>query len=203
MNHRNLINLNGNILVSVDTETTGLMPGFHDLNEIAIIALDSEFNPVQSILPFHMMLQPKRPQNADEAALKKQGRTLAQIMLEGMDPWRAADLFEGWVERLRLVPGKRLSPLAHNWPFDRGFILDWLGKATFESFIDGRYRDTQTAALFLNDLADVHQTQCPFPKVKLGDCAFRLGVPLENAHTAIEDAAATAQVYKRMLYGVK
>lgn len=203
MNHRNMIHLNGNLLCAIDTETTGLTAGYHDLIEIAIIPLNSELEPVPDIIPFNLMLKPKRPENADPEAVNKQGRTLADIILRGMEPWRAVDLFDEWFQRLGLAPGKKISPLAHNWPFDRSFIQDWLDKATFEQFIDGRFRDSMAAGLFLNDLADLHQEPYPFHKLTLGSLAAKFSLPFEKAHTALEDALMCAQIYKRMLYSAR
>ena len=194
-----LIHLNGNVLCAIDTETTGLTPGFHDLVEIAIIPLDANLKPKQDILPFNLILKPLRPENADVEALKKQKRTLAEIAAIGMDPWRAIDLFDNWFKQLKLAPGKKISPLAHNWPFDRSFIQEWLDRATFEQYIDGRYRDSMATSLFVNDFCDMNAKDCPYPKQSLGSLANRLGVELENAHTALEDALACAEVYRRLV----
>ena len=38
-----LVHLNGNLMAAVDLETTGTQPGYHEIIQIAVVPLDSEF----------------------------------------------------------------------------------------------------------------------------------------------------------------
>ncbi len=194
-----LLHLNGNLLCALDTETTGFLPGFHDLIELAIVPLDENIEPHKRVMPLNFTIQPKRPENIDPAAMSVNKMSLLDIQINGTDPWKSAEAFEEWFEKLNLGPGKRLSPLAHNWPHDRGFLQDWLGPKTFDYIFDSRYRDTMVAALYDNDYADHRTEPYPYPKVNLNYLCNMCQVENTRAHRALEDALATSQCYRKML----
>jgi DNA polymerase III epsilon subunit-like protein len=194
MNH-----LNGHLLCAIDCETTGNRPGFHDMIQICVLPLDYKLDPWKEFIPFYTALQLKRPENISEDARMKSRLKASEAQLHGLDPWRAADLFEEWFEKLKLAPGKRIVPLAHNWVFDRGFIIDWLGEENFRQFFDGRYRDTMVSASFMNDRADFHIEPYPYPKVNLEYLASTLKIPHGRAHDALGDCLTTAAVYKQIV----
>lgn len=191
--------LNGNILAAIDVETTGLVAGFHDLWQIAVVPLDYNLKPTN---PFYMDLRVKRPDNIDKAAIKVCNTDFFVRQKRAIDPWTCADLFEEWFTRLALPVGKRLVPLGSNWIFDRGFIIDWLGKESFDSFFHYLYRDTQVAALFLNDTNGYRGRKIEFPKVGLGSLVSRLGATNLKPHDALQDALASAEVYRRLIMGM-
>jgi DNA polymerase III epsilon subunit-like protein len=191
--------LNGNLLCVLDCETTGLKAGYHDLIQIAIIPLDNQLNVNQERLPFITNLKPKRPENADPGAFRVNKLSLADCILKGLDPYSAADLFDAWFEKLKLMPGKKICALAHNLPFDRSFILDWLGHESYHQYFDHHYRDTCVVANYLNDRADLMSEKFPFPKINLSYVAAQLQIVNPDAHTAVGDAMTTALCYKAML----
>jgi DNA polymerase III epsilon subunit-like protein len=202
--------LNGAILGVIDVETTGFKPGFNDLIEVCVLLLDKELKPTSKVLPFHMDLKPQRPRNIDFEAIRIQQRENPMISISskgkiveaatiGCDPFRAADLFVEWFENLKLAPNKRIMPIAHNWVFDRAFMIDWLGEKTFDMCFDPRYRDTMSMSLYDNDVADYHSNRFPFPKNNLQYLCSQLNIERTRAHTALDDCVATAEVYKRMI----
>jgi DNA polymerase III epsilon subunit-like protein len=195
-----MIHLNGNLLCAVDVETTGLDPAKHDVIQIAVLPLDSEIRPLKTVMPFYMNMQPKRPENIDYQAMQVSKLDTLKIINMSIDPWKATDLFEEWFEKLNLPVGKKLMPLAHNWVFDRQFIMEWLGgPKSFEYFFHHHYRDSMTAALYLNDRAEQHVEKIPIPKVSLNYCGTVFRVPNAKAHDALQDCIQTAEVYRRML----
>lgn len=199
--------LNGHLLCVVDTETTGLISGYHDVIQVCVLPLDSNIRPLvhDGILPFVMKLKPKRPQNADPEAMKINKLSLADLIVNGFDPDSAADLFDEWFNRLPLdgsgYNAKKIAPLGQNWVFDRGFMIDWLGPQTFNSYFHYETRDTKNAAAYINDRAAFHAEPCPLPKTKLSYLASTLNVPHEELklHDALQDCVVTAGVYRAML----
>ena len=53
---------------------------------------------------------------------------LHKLFDTGLDPYKAADLFDEWFQKLGLPFGKKILPLAHNWPFEQAFLSRWLGQ---------------------------------------------------------------------------
>lgn len=191
--------LNGHLLCAVDVETTGLKPGFHDLWQLAILPLDNFCRPRKDITPFYMNMRVKRPENIDRKAIKICNVDFYKQQEYATDPWTAADMLDTWFESLNLPIWKRISPLAHNWPFDRSFILDWLGEESFNQFFWGHYRDTLPATLFLNDVASFKAEPIVHPKLALGQIASRMGIVNAKAHDALQDCIVTAEVYRRLI----
>ena len=208
-----MIHLNGNLIASVDVETTGFTAGFNDLIQICILILGSDLKPAKKVTPFYLDLLPKRPENVSAEAMSITRINYAKLLKRAHDPWDAADLLDSWFEALKrdspkrraLLPeGKKLVPLAQNWVFDRAFIMDWLGPKSFDAFFHPWYRDTLPVAQYLNDAyaADpgcVLLHKVPFPKSNLAYLCSQLKVKNERAHNALSDTVATAEVYRKMV----
>lgn len=194
MNH-----LNGNLLCAIDTETTGFDPINNGIIEIAIVPLDRFLNPHEKFVCFHMRMKPEPGEDIDPEALRVTQLNMSQIVLEGFERTTVADYLVNWFNELGLPAGKKIMPLAANWPFDRAMIESWLGKATYESIFHPYYRDVQGIANYLNDCADMRAEKVPFAKIKLSYLCSLLKVEQLNSHTAMSDCLATAEVYKKML----
>lgn len=192
-------NLNGHQLCAVDLETTGRNPRKHDVIQVAIIPLQNDITPSREFLPFIMDIIPQRPENIESEAMRINRLRLCDIMLQGMDSFRAVDLFLEWYEKLKLGYNKRIMPLGCNYPFDRSFLIEWLGAATYDLCFDGVHRDVQTVATFLNDRAGWNGVDFPYPKVNLSYLCGQLKIEYTRKHEALEDARVTAEVYRRML----
>jgi DNA polymerase III epsilon subunit-like protein len=195
---RSMIHLNGNKLCAIDLETTGDIPGYHDIWQICILPLDEKLEPDKNFVPYNLDLICKRPENIDETAIKNKGRFL-KSQISGIDPWYALDLLDEWFLKLKLGFKKMISPLAQNWVFDRSFLFEWMGKETFNQYLDSRFRDCMSTALYLNDVADFEAEQTPFPKVNLAYLCSQMKIDHERAHDAFEDCIVTAQVYKLLV----
>jgi len=205
--------LNGNLLCTVDVETTGINERENEIVEVCILPLDKHLEPHPDILMFATELKPDFPERIDPEALRIQRRDthydmqntvrnqqrLYEIFKQGLPQGVGRDLLIDWFENLNLRPKKRIMPIAHNWVFDRGFLREWLGVSTFEYIFDPRYRDTLSISLFANDVADNHGQRCPYAKNNLQYLASQLKIETHKAHTAVEDCYTTAKVFKRMV----
>lgn len=198
-NEFSMVHTNGNLLCAIDVETTGVVCGTHDITEIAIVPLNHLIEPFKKYRPFHMKLKPKRPENADKRALGKSGMNLADLMVSGFDPWKAADMLEEWFQRLELPIKHNIIPLAHNWPFDREMIKEWLGHENFNHIFNGHYRDTMMIASFLNDRAYDKKEPYAYARIGLEALCQRLGIENKMPHRALYDCFATAEIYKKFV----
>jgi len=191
--------LNGNLLCAIDTETTGLKAGFHDIWQVAIVPLGADIKPLKTVLPFCMDIKIKFPERIEKNAIKIINAEFARRQQHAIEPYTCADLFDKWFDRLKLPMYKRIVPLAQNWLFDRGFLIDWLGETSFNHSFYHVFRDTMTVAAFDSDLCDFRGDKVLFTQYNLGFLCTRLGVTNEKPHDALQDAIATAEVYRRLL----
>lgn len=196
---KGLVHLNGHLLCAVDTETTGLVAGHHDIIQVAIVPLNSELLPNSDIQPFYIDIIPVRPENAEKSAMLVNKMNLADVMRHGMEKFKAADLLEEWFEKLELPFRKKIAPLGANYSFDKSFLLEWLGPQTYDHIFDYHVRDIQSVASFLNDRAAFHAEAAPFPKVNVAYLASQLEIPHEKAHDALQDCLVEAEIYRRMV----
>lgn len=196
---RHLVHLNGSILAAVDVETTGLRPRYHDIIQVAVVPLNSDFEMLEGVLPFYAEMRPRRPENIDVKGMSVNKLTLHEIMNRALDADRMVDFFMEWYEKLPLPERKNLSPLAHNWPFDREFMMDWLGYETFNHCFSGHYRDLMCCGIYENDKAAFSVEPYPYPKHGLRYYCSQLGVTNPNAHDALGDAVATARCYRKVV----
>jgi DNA polymerase III alpha subunit (gram-positive type) len=194
-----LLTLNGNLLCAIDSETTGLMSGYNELTQISIIPLNNEFEISEQYPFFSFYILPKHFDRYEIEAQKKTKITQEFLELNALDKYRVADLLDDWFTNLELPEGKRIAPLAFNWPFDKAFIEHWLGLETFNQFFLGQYRDPMVITTLLNDLAAWHGRLCPFASVSLSKVCTKLGIEYTNKHNSLDDAIATAKVYKKLI----
>lgn len=192
-----MINLKGNLLAALDLETTGLVDGYHDIVQVAVLPLDGNLDPLD-VSPFYMNMKPEHPERADPEAMAVNGLDLAELQYEP-DRWSVADHFDEWFESLELPMFKKLIYLTQNAPFDIPFTKHWLGVEGYEKYFHRRGRDTMFTALSINDRAAWKNQQIPFDRVGLKYLCADLGVQLDNHHDALADCVATAKVYRELL----
>ncbi len=108
----------GWLLAFIDVETTGLVPGFHELIDLGVVMSDLEGNQLDELF---LRIQPQHPERLTEGARRVNGFDA--------DRWRQLDALPpaAAVERLksfhREVAGDRQVLLvAFNSPFDTAFL---------------------------------------------------------------------------------
>ena len=60
-----LLHLNGNLMVSVDLETTGRRPGYQEIIQIACVPLGPDLKPAPRLMPFYTEIKPNFPERAE------------------------------------------------------------------------------------------------------------------------------------------
>jgi DNA polymerase III epsilon subunit-like protein len=194
-----LLHLNGNLLVSVDLETTGRQPGFHEIIQIACVPLGPDLKPSPTLRPFYTDIRPDFPERAEHQAMCKNHLQIDQLLLHAPSQDKVRDLFVEWFEKLDLPFKKSLVPLAHNWAFEASWLKAWLGIDLFEKTWYSLARDGMLLAIAINDKAAMRGEEIPFNHVSLGSLCRKFNVRNENAHDALSDALAEAEVYRALL----
>ncbi len=170
-------------LVAIDTETTGLDPySVSDPDRIMEMAavelqMDAQLRVVQA-RPHHWLIHPDRP--IPRKATQVTGITDEDVAGAPRFAERAGEL-------RRLLTDAII--VAHNLPFDLGFLRTELERAGMAWPRTRAEVDTLTLSQRRMTDLKVH---------KLGEVARALGVPLDNAHRATDDAEACGRVLVEM-----
>lgn len=192
--------LNGHLMAAVDIETTGRLPGYHEIIQIAVVPLDADYQALPRVSPYYVNIAPEYPERAEKKALSINGLNLEKLRQESITQEKGADLFVEWVENLNLPINKRLIPLAHNWAFEDGFLKHWLGLETKDAIWQGTARDSMIYANGVNDWAANRGSPPVFKNVSLLSLQKTLKVKSPGkSHDALNDAMVCAEVYKRLL----
>lgn len=192
-----LVTLNGHVMAVLDVETTGLVAGYHEIVQVAILPLDVNLDQLD-VSPFYMNIRPEHPNRADPVAMRVNGLSLEKLK-NAPDKCQVADTLDEWFRELNLPLNKRLVYLTQNAPFDVSFMKEWLGSSGWELYFNRRGRDTMFLAQGLNDAAAYKGRPVPFPNVSLKGLCNKLGIDIVDHHDALADCAATAKVYRELL----
>jgi DNA polymerase III epsilon subunit-like protein len=194
-----LPHLNGNILCAVDLETTGRMPGYHEIIQIAVQPLDSKMEPMAGLRPFYTSIAPEYIDRAEGSATAVHGLDLTQLRDTSLDQWKVADLFDEWFQALDLPFRKSIVPLAHNWAFEAGFLKAWLGIECMGAMFHPHPRDSMLLAISINDRSMMRGEPAVYSSVSLTAMCKQLGIVTIKAHDALSDALAEAKLYKLLM----
>jgi DNA polymerase III epsilon subunit-like protein len=193
------LTLNGNLLVGLDVETTGLAEGYHDLVQIAIQPVGTDLRPHASFPPFLSYLRPLHPERAVPQALETNGLSLDWLMDTAPEPGTVAARLDDYIYSLGLAVGKTVIPLCHNWAFESGFLKAWLGIDHMQTALGRRAADTMITARYFMDRAEVAGQEPPFPGLSLSDLTKHFNIVNDKAHDALADAIATVHLYRHLL----
>ena len=144
-----------------------------------------------------MYIKPTYPERADPRALSVNGLTLKFLAEHGVPSEKAAELLFAWWQKE--CKGEQLEPVGQNWPFDRGFLMAWLGQEMFDKIFFRHYRDTCSAAKFINDRSALVDGKIVFDKFRLQNLCEKLGIKYEKGHDAYHDCIMTLEVYRQLL----
>lgn len=187
----------GNMLAAVDVETTGVVAGYHEIVQIAVVPLDTDLQPAGR--PFYTNIRPDNPERIDKSSWNIHGLDLDNLLETAPDQEKAYDLFNNWFEELRLPTGRKLIPLAHSYTFEYGFLKAWLGAKGLDHFFHFHPRDAMVYALALNDRLGLAGKAARFESVSLTNLCKDLNITNEKPHDALSDSLAEAEVYRALL----
>lgn len=196
-----LPNLNGNPLAVVDIETTGRIGGYHEIIQIGIVPLTLDLE-VANIQPFYHNIKPNFIERAEARSGKIHGLNLDDLLINASTQDRVLNYLLEWFSNLPLGHTRRLTPISHNWGFERSFLTPWLGPDLMNSIFHPHPRDTMIYGIMLNDRASMMGKELPFPRVGLSSMCRKFGIPLENAHDALADCVATGKLYASLMRAI-
>lgn len=192
--------LNGHLLAAIDFETSGSRAGYHEPIQVAIVPLNSDLRPLESIRPFYTNIRPMFPERAEPEATRVHKLDIHELCQHALEPDKVQDLLVEWFNSLDLPHQKVLVPLAHNWAFEYGFLGGWLGVKLRDRMFHAHARDAMVYAVGLNDKAYFQGETPPFnAPLSLTALAKHFGIVNPRPHDAFCDCLTEAEVYRHLL----
>ena len=170
----------GRILISVDVETSGPIPGEYSMLTIGACVVD------EPTLTFARSLKPIG-HGADPAAMEVTGLSLDELRLSGLEPEAAMRAFADWLAGLA-ADGGSLVFVGLNAPFDWAFVNYY-----FHRFVGANpfgFTAIDIKAYFMG------VTGCRWEDTKSSLMAGRLEPTLAGTHDALQDALYQAELFQ-------
>ncbi len=172
-------------LAFIDIETTGFNLERHEIIEIGVIIIKQQDGVPGSIVDeFEIKITPARIQDADPEALAVNGYNQAAWMF-AVDLLQAMQLFAEKTRDCVMV--------AHNVSFDYSF----LAKAFATTGVEDQmfYAKLDTISYAVAKLGN----KSAVTRFSLGFLCEYYGIQNEHAHTALADARATSELYRKLV----
>ena len=182
------------IPVAIDTETTGLVEGKHEIIQVAITCFNPDFKPTG--IRFLSYIKPLRPELAHNEAMTINGLCLSELIKEAPTPNQVRAALLNWKEEL--FGEEKLFPLGHNYSFDKGFLKLFL-KDLYDAMFHYKFRDTFILVQALRDAGILPDTV----HTKLDQLCEYFKIPCHKAHDAYYDTVRTLEVYKNLIGLIK
>ncbi len=177
--------------VVLDCETGGYEKSEHPITQIALISLDSET--LKETGRFEFYIKPYNDLKITQGALDVTGLKMVDIN-NGYSVKEAVKLISNFCRKSAINgrPENRPIMVGHNTQFDKGFIK-YLYELDKKDINKSFSPTTQcTMVMSKNFFGEVDS-------LKLEKCCEKMGVVLSGAHRAMNDTAATAELFRRFI----
>jgi len=165
----------------VDIEATGLNLTKHEIIEIGVVLTTPELKVIKE---FEFKIKPEHIENADPIALKVSHYVEKE--------WDKAKPLKN-VIKLFSEKVKDCIMVGHNVAFDAGFLEYAFDKTGIKNPMHYHKLDTISVAW-----AKLHRDP-NLEHFSLRELCVRFGIKNERAHTALSDARATFELYKKLM----
>ena len=168
-------------LAFIDIETTGLNVIKHEIIEIGCVITTPQFEVVEE---FELKIKPERIDEADPVALK--------ISHYNQTEWKKASTLNKAMKILSMKT-KDCIMVGHNVSFDASFLEYAFAETGVKNSMHYHRLDTVSIAW-----AKLHR-EPDLEHFSLRELGVRFGIVNEKAHTALSDARATFELYKKLM----
>ena len=168
-------------LAFIDIETTGLNMIEHEIIEIGCVIADQKLNVLEE---FELKIKPEHIENADKTALK--------INRYNEKDWEAGYSLEDAI-KIFSEKVKDCIMIGQNVAFDSSFIEYALAKLKSVNTMHYHKLDTISIAW-----AKLHKKP-DLDRFSLREMCKLFGIENKNPHSALSDARATFELYKKLM----
>jgi DNA polymerase III epsilon subunit-like protein len=194
--------MNNNSYLIIDTETTGLFAGIHGLIQLGAVAMDTDFNIVES---FCIDVKPPEGVEITQESLDLTGFDLQRIQM-GYNYSELSEKFLAFLENNFTEPPICIGQF---FPFDYTqmqvvFAQTGENGRKILSYFTNKFIDTKVIAMVANLKAQMNNKPLPFPVTSLsntGGLKDVLGLNREDysSHDALGDVMATRDVLLKLM----
>jgi len=168
-------------LAFIDIETTGLSVIEHEIIQIGCLITDSSFKIIEE---FELKIKPQHIENADKIAVKI-NHYKEKDWIDSYDLKEAMKIFS--------KKAKDCIMVGQNICFDAGFLEYNLEKLKLPSTM--HYHKLDTIAIAWTKF----NKEKDFEHFSLREMCKRFDIVNENPHSALSDARATFELYKKLI----
>jgi DNA polymerase-3 subunit epsilon len=165
----------------IDIEATGLNLREHEIIEIGCVLTTPALEVIEE---FEIKIKPENIERADPVALK--------VNQYNEEEWKSAvslpEAMKIFAEKV-----KDCIMVGHNVAFDAGFIESSFNKIGMDNTLHYHRLDTISIAW-----AKMHRDP-EMERFSLRELCLKFGIQNERAHTALSDARATYELYKKLM----
>ena len=195
-----LVHLNGCLMAAVDLETTGTRPGYHEIIQIAVVPLDSDFRPLADVRPFYTLVKPEHPEREIEAAKHKHKIPMTELLLHAPESSAGG----GLAVRLVRGPEAAVQEVPDPAGAQLGLRVELLEGVAGRGANGPDLPQPRPRRDALRDLAQrqgrLRGRAGPVPTGRpRGHVQAKLGIINTNPHDALADCLAEAEVYHALL----
>ena len=165
----------------VDIESTGLNLFKHEIIEIGWVITTPDLKVIEE---FELKIKPERIEDADPVSIKVNKYNEAEWK-DGLSLEKAIKIFNKKVKDCIMV--------GHNVAFDVGFLESAFNKTKIVNTMHYHRLDTIAIAW-----AKLHN-DLDFEHFSLRELCLRFDIKNERAHSALSDARATFELYKKLM----
>jgi DNA polymerase III epsilon subunit family exonuclease len=165
----------------IDIEATGLNLAWHEIIEIGVVLTTPGLEVLEE---FDLKIKPERIETADPVALK--------VNHYDEKDWKNAFSLE---KAMKILADKTKDCImvGHNVAFDSGFLESAFNKTKISNMMHYHKLDTVSIAW-----AKLHRDPT-LEHFSLRELCVRFGIENKKPHTALSDARATFELYKKLM----
>jgi len=175
--------------VVLDTETGGLKAKENPILEIAIVVLDTK---LKEVLRYETYIRPYGGLYIDPRALKANGIKVSEVERSGISKKEAQKNIVSVFKQAMggsSHPSRKPIVVGHNINFDINFLVEFFEDSKWD------FKDL-VSDVIIDTMADAKRAYPDAPHITLSACCEMSGIKLINAHRAMPDTLATADLFR-------